>query len=79
MYELNALFNILVWCVYVCACVFSCEWVLLKAGCEWYRLGRTKVFLKQHHAHLLRQEMERVHRAATILQKCMCVRACIKD
>ena len=63
-------------------CVVSCEWVLLRAGCEWYRLGKTKVFLKQHHTYLLRQEMERVHRAATILQKCTCVHCvyrCIND
>lgn len=47
----------------------SCQLILRGAGCDGYRVGKTKVFLKQRHSDKLGLEVERSHRAATVLQK----------
>eukprot|EP00117_Sycon_ciliatum_P005837 scpid22251/ scgid9621/ Myosin-IIIa len=47
----------------------GCRRILNAAGITGFQIGKTKVFLKYYHLDTLSRKLERVHRAATVLQK----------
>ena len=49
----------------------SCRKILQAAKLQDYQVGKTKVFLKYWHVDKLNELLERVHKAAAILQKSM--------
>ena len=50
----------------------NCRRICEKAGLKGFQVGKTKVFLKYYHIDVLVEELEKVQKAATRIQKCEC-------
>ena len=48
----------------------SCRKILACSKLEGYQIGKTKVFLKYWHVDKLLELLEKVHKAASMIQKC---------
>ena len=48
----------------------NCRRICEKAGLKGFQIGKTKVFLKYFHIDVLVEELEKVQKAATKIQKC---------
>ena len=48
----------------------NCKKICEKAGVKGFQVGKTKVFLKYYHIDVLVEELEKVQKAATRIQKC---------
>ena len=47
----------------------NCKLICEKAGLKGFQIGKTKVFLKYYHIDVLVEELEKVQKAATRIQK----------